>query len=265
MTQVVRFDIDFITSFRCRANRELPHRTMKILNMSTKINNKLREKDIKIFNRNLDRFNAEELKKKIHTMLNKISEGNFEIMWVKINEILKNRTILLEYCINDLIDKAVKSPPVFMKVYTKFYKKIYNDKTKEIFDRIFSDLLEKLSKTKSADVGEGAIGSDEFCQYIKDKNQFFGLFLFLSSLYKEKIVTRDVINKYITFLETSFDATEDTDEGAMFIEAYVKMLRDLGTEFGKERLTKITQYKRQKDKLNPRMRFMLMDFVDELQ
>lgn len=264
MAQVVRFDIDFITSFKCRANRELPQRTMKILNMSTKINNKLREKDIKIFNRNLDQFDAEELKKKINSMLNKISGANFEIMWVKINEILKNRTILLEYCINNLIDKAVKQQ-VFIKVYTDFYKKIYNDKTKEIFDRIFNGLIEKLSKTKTADVGEGAIGSDEFCQYIKDKNQFFGLFLLLSSLYNNKIITRTVINKYITFLETSFETTEDKDEASMFIEAYIKFLRDLGKEFGKEHLIKINEYKKQKDKLKPRMRFMVMDLIDELQ
>ena len=265
MAQVIRFNVDFISSFRGRAQRELPQRTMKILNMSTRINNKLREKDIKLFNRNLDQFDAEALKKKINTMLNKISAGNFEIMWVKINEILKNRTVLLEYCITNLIDKAVISPAPFVKVYTACYKKIYNEKTKEIFDRIFNELIEKLSKTKSADVGEGAIGSDEFCQYVKDKGKFFGLFLFLSSLYKEEIITRDVINKYITFLETSFEETEDKDEGAMFIEAYVKLLRDLGTEFGKERLDKIKAYKGNKDKLKPRMRFMLMDFVDELQ
>ena len=265
MTQVVRFDVDFINSFRCRANRELPQRTMKILNMSTKINNKLREKDIKIFNRNLDQFDEKDLKKKINSMLNKISEGNFEMMWVKINEILKNRVVLLEYCITNLISKAVMSPAPFVKVYTACYKKILNEKTKTLFDKIFGDLLEKLSKTKSADVGEGAIGSDEFCKYVKDKGKFIGLFMFLSSLYKEKIITKDVINKYITFLETSFEATEDKDEGAMFIEAYVKLLRDLGTKFGKERFDKIKSYKANKDKLKPRMRFMLMDFVEELQ
>ena len=265
MSKVVRFDVEFITNFRCRANRELPQRTMKLLNMSTRINNKLREKDIKIFNRNLDQFDEAALKKKINTMLNKISEGNFDIMWVKINEILKNRTVLLEYCINNLIDKAVKSPAPFIKVYTDFYKKIYNDETKEIFDKIFNGLIEKLSKTKSADVGEGAIGSDEFCQYVKDKNQFFGLFLFLSSLYKAKIVTKAVINKYISFLETSFEETEDKDEATMFIEAYVTFLKDLGKSFGKARLNKIKAYKGNKDKLKPRMRFMIMDFVEELQ
>ena len=261
MSKVIRFDIDFINSMRCRANRELPQRTMKILNMSTRINNKLREKDIKIFNRNLDQFDEEALKKKIHSLLNKISGANFEIMWVKINEILKNRVVLLEYCITNLIEKAV-TQQVFMQVYTDCYKKIYNDKTKEIFDRIFTGLIEKLSKTKTAEVGVGATGSDEFCQYIKDRDQFFGLFVFLSKLQDAGIVDNAMIKQYIKFLEKSFEGTNDKDEAAMFIEAYVKFLKAL--KIGKKYLNKINQYKKNKDKLKPRIRFMLMDFVEEL-
>ena len=71
-SKVVSYDVDFIYQFRFKVNRELPAKTMKALNMNTRIRAVMNEKDLKIFNRRLDNFNAEELKKKINSLLNKL-------------------------------------------------------------------------------------------------------------------------------------------------------------------------------------------------
>lgn len=253
-TKVVQFSVDFIYQFKHKINRELPQKTMRALNMNTKIRAVMNEKDLKIFNRKMDNFNADELKKKINSLLNKLSKDNFETIYQKVSEILKNRKVLIEYAIKNLINKAVLQS-VFIDVYAKFYTKIYNKKTQKIFENTFNELINVLKgKTTSENTDY-----DQLCKYMKDKMRFINLFLFLSSLYKNDIIKENVIINNINYLEeTILKSTKEENE--KYADAYKNFIIKLNCK-KYINLEKIKEIKNV-GVLKPRMKFAMMDVED---
>lgn len=215
--KIITYNVDYIRSFSNKINKPLPHSVLKLINLQTKINAKMQTKDLKIFNRVLDNFTLLELQKKINSLLNKLSDNNFKNIYQKVNEILKNRKVLIEYTIQNLVNKAI-CQPMFIDIYALFYKELYNENTKNIFANTFQNLLNVLEQNEKdlIDVDK----YDDFCKYILDKTKFSGLFLFLSSLYKNKIVNKNIINQNIKYLEKNIIKSNNDK----YCEAYCKFL-----------------------------------------
>jgi hypothetical protein len=249
-----KYDMEFVYEVSYHVKSKLPLEAVRVLTMSNRIQYKINEEDKLKMVKEIDNFDKETLQKKINSDLNKLSEKNFDLIFTKINEMLKNREVLIEYSINNLINKALLQP-LFIELYAKFYSKIYNKETHKIFNNVFNDLLnvmnQKMDENKNYDT---------FCKYIKDKSRFSNLFLLVSKLYKFKIISKDMVKYYLNFLEKSIEE-KGNEECVKYVEAYVKFLLDLKeVEYYKKDL--IEQYKTNKEKFKPRIRFMFMDLND---
>jgi len=258
MSSVITFDVGFIHSFRHKVNRELPMKVMKTLNMKTKIRTKLNDKDLKIFNRVIDNFNVEELEKKINSLLNKIAPSNIDGIFQKVNEILKNRRQLIEFTIKKLMMYAIQMPTL-VDTYAIFYKKLYSEKTEQIFQDTFKELIDVLNGKVESDKVSSTVDYNKFCEYLQDKNKYTGLHLFLYSLLELKIIKEQQMKDQIKILEeTILKSTPEQNE--KFCECYCKLLKKINKK-KYINLKKITQIKKAKV-LSVRMSFGLMDLED---
>lgn len=246
---------DFIYSFKNKIHQNLPYKTLNILNLNRKIRAKLNDKDLKIFNRKMDNFNIEELEKKINSLLNKLTKDNFDTIYQKIVLILDNRKVLITFMIKNLINKIVLQS-FYIDIYVKFYKKIYNKQTQKIFEETFNelcDILQNNNKDKDNNY-------DKFCKYILDKNRYINLFVFLSSLYNNNIISENIINKNKNYLENLISKSSK-DENEKYVEAYTKFLLKLNNKkfIYIDKIKDLKKYP-----MTMKCKFCLMDVEDSL-
>ena len=254
-SKVITFDVDFINQFRHKMNRTLPEKVMRTLNMSTKIKSVMNEKDLKIFNRKLDNFDETVLKKKLHSLLNKLAKQNIDSIFQKVTEILKNRKVLIEYAIKMLITNVV-SMPFLADTYAQFYKKLYTPKTEEIFQETFKGLMDVLGGAEKSVTDKDY---DKFCKYMQDKKSFCGLFIFMANLYKQKIIRKSQINLNLKYLETTI-LKSTPDQNEKFADAYVKFIKQLNKKEFID-LKKIAEIKRA-NVLSTRLKFGMLGLTD---
>jgi len=257
-SKIVQYDVDFIYEFRHKIQRELPHRVMKTLHMNTKIRAVMNEKDLKIFNRKLDHFDADALKKKINSLLNKLTSKNIDGIFQQVNQILKNRKVLIEFVIRKLMMYAIQMP-MLCNTYAKFYQKLYTKKTEEIFQNTFTELMSVLNGKADSSKINSAEDYDKFCKYLEDKTKYTGLHIFLIELYDLKIIKKKQITDQIKKLEEII-LSSSKDENEKFCECYIKVLKKLNKKQFIN-LEKINEIK-SAGVLKPRMRFGLMDITD---
>lgn len=259
--RIRRYDINFFYNQRQRNTKQLPTKVVKILNMNTKINMKVDERKLKIFDRKTKNFNKEDLQKKINSNLNKLAEENIENIYAVVNVILKERRdILLDYTIKNLLNKAIIQP-LFCDLYARFYKKFYNEESQVIFMNIFNDLVKLLDNTLSYKDDKNY---DSFCKFIKDKGRFIGLFNFISSLYREGIVNEKQITYYVDYLIKKME--EENEETEKYFETSCKFLINLKNKnIISKNIEKIQEIRdNPKNKLGMKYKFMCLDIKDLL-
>lgn len=256
-TKITTYDYNYINNFRYNINKTLPEKTMKILNLSTKIKTVMNKKDLEIFNKKLDDFDAEELQKKINSLLNKLTSANFETIYQKTSVILKNRKVLIEFTIKNLMEKAIQMSGL-IDVYSKFYKKLYTLKTEQIFQDTFTELMDVLNGKIDSKINS-AKDYDKFCKYIKDKGKYTGLHILLASLYELKIIKKKQLVDQIKTLETTI-LKSTPEENEKYAECYCKLLKKLNKkEF--INIKKVNEIK-SAGVLKIRMKFAIMDIQD---
>lgn len=255
--KVVQYDVDFIYEFRHTIQRELPHRVMKTLHMNTKIRAVMNEKDLKIFNRNLDNFDVDALKKKLNSLLNKLTAQNIDGIFQQVSQILKNRKVLIEFAIKKLMMYAIQMQ-MLIDTYAKFYQKLYTQKTEKIFQDTFAELMDVLNGKIDSKVNS-AKDYDKFCKYLKDKVRYSGLHLFLASLYELKIIKKKQLTSQLKVLEDTI-IKSTAEENEKYAECYVKLLKKLNKKEFID-LEKINEIK-SAGVLKPRMRFAMLDIGD---
>lgn len=258
--RIKKYDINFFYSQRQRYTKQLPSNVFKILNMNTKINMVVDERKLKIFDRTTKNFNKEDLQKKINANLNKLSEENIENIYAVINVILKERKdILLDYTIKNLLNKAIIQP-IFCDLYAKFYKKFYNQESQVIFMKMFDDLLELMENKLNYSDDKNY---ESFCKFMKDKSRFIGLFNFISSLYREKIVNEKQINHYVKYLVDKMEkeSNEDTEK---YYDCICKFLLNIKSKkLIKENIETLMKLRDNPEKkLGMKYKFMCMDLKE---
>lgn len=260
---IKQYNVDFFYNQRHLYNKKLPVGVIKILNMNTKINMKVDEKKLKIFDKKTKIFNKSDLEKKINSNLNKLAAENIENIYAIVNAILKERKdILLDYTIKNLLNKAINQP-LFCDIYAKFYKKFYNEETQQLFIKIFNDLIKLLDNELNYSDDKNY---DSFCKYMKDKSRFNGLFNFISSLYREKIVSRKQINFYIEYLINKIEKETKKDDIEKYYETVCKFLLNVkDKDLIQKNLKKLMDLKNDsKNGLGMKYKFMCLDLKDLL-
>ena len=259
-SNVITYNVNYINKFRHQVRKGLPNKVARLLNIKTKIRVKMNDKDLKIFNRVIDNFNEEELQKKIKSLLNKLTRVNIDGIFQQVNEILKNRKVLIEYTIKNIMASAIQMP-LLCDTYANFYKKLYSKKTEAIFQETLKELLDIFNGKVEVEVNS-AIDYKKFLKYLQDKEKFTGLHLFLASLYKLRIIKRIQIEEQLKYLEDTIK-TSDKLANEKYCETYTKFLTKLNKkEIFKKHLETIQELKNNTDILKPRMKFALMNILD---
>lgn len=258
---MTRYNIDYFYNQRHNnKNKELPISVIKILNMNTKINMKIDERKLKIFDRTTKNFNKEDLQKKINSNLNKLANENLENIYAVIKVILKEREeMLLDYTIKNLLNKAIMQP-IFCDLYAKFYKKFYNKQTQKIFIKMFDDLLKLLDNTLNYNDDQNY---DSFCKFMKDKSKFNGLFNFISSLYREEMINEKQVNHYLKYLIKKME-TEKTDDTEKYFETVCRFLLNIkNKKMIKDNVGRLLNIRNDPtNNLGMKYKFMCMDLKD---
>lgn len=225
--KIKTYNVDFIYSLYDRVNRNLPEKTMKALNMSTKIRSVMNKEDIQNFNKKLDTFDAPALKKKINSLLNKLAAVNIDGIFQKVNQILQNRKVLIEYTIKQLMTYAL-ALPMLVDTYAKFFKKLHTPKTEKIFQSTFKELLSVLNGKANSNINS-AVEYKKFLDYLEDKSKYTTLYLFLASLNKLKIVKDTQIVDQIKELEETI-MKSTVSQNDKYAECYVKLITKIGNK-----------------------------------
>ena len=255
---VKQYDLDFFYSFRYKVNRELPVRVMKKLNMSTKIKAVMNEKDLKIFNRKLDNFDAPTLKKKINSLLNKLAAANIDGIFQKVNEILKNRKVLIEYTIKQLFTYTVRMP-LLLDTYVEFYKRLYSPKIEEIFQETLKETMSLVNGKVDSSKINSAEDYGKFVEYIEDKSKYTTLYFLLVSLNKINIIKDEQILEQVKELEEII-LKSTSEQNDKYAECYVKVLNKLSDNkyVNLEKIKEIISAKI----VSTRLKFALYDLQD---
>ena len=231
---------------------------MKALNISTKIRAVMNEKDLKIFNRNLDNFDAPTLKKKINSLLNKLAASNIDGIFQKVSEILKNRKVLIEYTIRKLLTYTLEMPAL-IDTYAEFYKRLYTPKIKSIFDETITESMKLLNRKVDISKINAAEDYGKFLDYLNDKSKFTTIYYLLAELQKLQIIKEEQLIGQIKELEATILASTP-EQNDKFAECYVKLLHKLHDKkyINVDKIKEIVGAK----VVSMRLKFALMDLQD---
>lgn len=257
-SQIKQYDINFFYSVQHKVHYELPVSVMKKLNLSTKIKATMNEKDLKIFNRCLDNFDAPTLKKKIKSLMNKLAEANIDGVYQKVSEILKNRKVLIEYTIKQIMVNVLEMP-MLVDVYADFIKRLYTEKSGEILQSTIRETMGLLNGKVDSSKINSAEDYGKFLDYLADKSKYTAIHYLLVSLNKLKIITDDEIKGQLdTLEETIINSTPEQND--KYCETYIKVLNKMKTQ----RFININKIKEiiAAKVVSMRLKFALYDVLD---
>jgi len=255
---IKRFDIQFFESFQ-NIRGKMPEKTLQLLNINHRIK-KIDKTQMKVFANKIDNFDEPQLKKKINSELNKLTADNFDSIYAKVSEIYKNRKVLLEYIIENLLHKAINQK-TYIELYVRFFMKFHNESTTTIFDNFFKNILSGINNVDASEETKGTYAT--FCKYLQDKTRFSCVFLFINELYSKQIIKKDMLYQYINFLKTKLDESkDDSDKCAFYCEIFCIVFSKIDKKILRGEVDYIKQIK--KYSTQPRVRFMFMDLQDLL-
>jgi hypothetical protein len=255
-SNIKTYDVEYFLSQQFGGRkRELPMATLKLLNISTKINMNIDQKRLE----KLKTLNIEELEKKINGNLNKLTKHNIKPITILIKAILEEKKdVLLDYTVKNLLNKAI-SQPTFCDIYADVYKEFHCHESKIVFDKLFKDLIDLLENKYNNEITDK--NYDLFCKNIQDKTRFMGLFHFISTLYHIKIIDKKILGYYIDYLFNKLESENaDTEK---YVECLCRFLTKINDkEIFEEKIQILQKLKGEKERISSRYRFMIMDLLD---
>jgi len=144
----------------------------------------------------------------IRSLLNKLTDKNYDIIFEEINNIIENivkdENIEEMNKISDFIFSTAGANKAFSCVYAKMYKQLINKYN--IFQDILSDHLKKhVELFKNIDVVDPMVDYEEFCNMNRLNEGRRALSTFISNLYKLDTMNDDIIYNIIEILHSNIE------------------------------------------------------------
>tara|TARA_Y100000590_G_C15585548_1_gene964018 strand:- start:101 stop:991 length:891 start_codon:yes stop_codon:yes gene_type:complete len=279
MTEVITYSYDFINELSKKYNNKITDlEQLKFFNL-IRINNKFNPRFTKRFNytnwkKSINKEDEEKknendiLLEKIRALLNKLTSKRLETLQIKLVEYIGNNNELLIQTINYLFEMAILQR-IYVTVYAKlcvFLNKKYGEKI--IKESILNKCKELfITHYKIQDIDEKE-DYDIFCQNMKHKLKFIGIFHLVGEFYNVNLIISNTIWNYIRLLFKNLDSSIDTNTREKYVECLKDLLNKVGDKFSKEHKTfykdilcKVKEYSESK-KFSFREKFMFMDILD---
>jgi len=284
MEIVITYSLEYLYSFENKEYEALNPEIYELIN-SREIRDYVTYKPSKqttsFLFRNVE-MSDDDIVKRINSLLNKITENNFEKIYEKINSILKNDNI-----INNMIDKVFDKAIVqtgFCNLYAQICAKFCNNVEEEVLSTsIKESLMRKCNEMYIECLQEDDYEKinthdyEEFCKYMKNKKKLIGIFHFMGNLHKQKLASDKDISTYINLLVKKIKFYQKIDKMEQeqkellenLCECLCKLLQTVHNS--SEILKDLYDLEYQiesfiKDEINfsPRIRFMFLDLQDIL-
>ena len=284
MEIVITYSLEYLYSFENKEYEALNPEIYELIN-SREIRDYVTYKPSKqttsFLFRNVE-MSDDDIVKRINSLLNKITENNFEKIYEKINSILKNDDI-----INNMIDKVFDKAIVqtgFCNLYAQICAKFCNNVEEEVLSTsIKESLMRKCNEMYIECLQEDDYEKinthdyEEFCKYMKNKKKLIGIFHFMGNLHKQKLASDKDISTYINLLVKKIKFYQKIDKMEQeqkellenLCECLCKLLQTVHNS--SEILKDLYDLEYQiesfiKDEINfsPRIRFMFLDLQDIL-
>jgi len=139
----------------------------------------------------------------------------------------------------------------------------------QISDKLTEMIQKKYNELSNLTYNDDTNNYDEFCKYVKNKEQLIGIFQFLGELYNEKVYDDKTIKYYIRTLIKKITDNENT---STFIELQSeclnKLIRTISVRSRHSRkkfnslIIKDIEYLCENGQFKSRIKFMLLDLLD---
>lgn len=204
---------------------------------------------------------SEIFKQDINGYLNKLSLGNFEQLYPKINELMEKYDTW-DYFIELLFNKSIIQP-IFCPIYVKLLNKMNkNELIMELLENKIKSYEDILSNNQIKDNAD--LNYDEFCQNNRNKiikggySQFIGE-LYMFELCKYKTILTN-INLFVKNIENNDDTIEDN---IICLDNLTRTIKDAMNIHDRDNLNKsINSIIKSNNSMSKRLKFKLMDLVD---
>lgn len=256
---------------------ESPRKTLPRKNGSSRTNKrKLIPKTT--FKKKAESFD-DAMRMKIIADLNKLTDKNYEVIVAEIQKLYSR----ISHDLKGEILKLILDNSTKQHIYSKEYMRMFMDLTKDSKEErnLGSSLLMSTMKNHEKMILETLSNGesyDDFCEANKVKTSRIGLSITLGESCNLGMIPPTLIGQHAMTLlrtmetirtnakSTNREATENQTECVLHFFrtiAKTKILRD-GFQSCIQEFTTILQNEKKEKKLNPKARFALMDFVDDM-
>ena len=207
---------------------------------------------------------GELFKNEINSMLNKLSESNYEGLSKKIGELMI-KCEFWEYFIEQLFSKSIIQP-FFCPVYVRMLSELENKEQINILleDKI-NNYLDILNKKQ--DKTNNSFNYDEFCKSNKMKIIKGGYSQFIGELYRNNLCKyKYIVDNIKCFLDNIENEDSDTlEDNIICLDKLIRTISDnMNLHDKKEIKNKISFQIQNKNPFPIRLKFKLMNLIETI-
>lgn len=219
-------------------------------------------------------INVETYTEKINSLLNKVSERNFNTISVEIVEFVKLNIERdwMKITLYTIFDKCILES-LYSSLYAKLLKmliEVYGDEFRKIILEKTEDFYEN-NITKVFYIENNVdISYSDLCDRNKEKSKLLGSFSLIGGLYEQDILHHNIVLKYFNvLLDSSLENGGDSNSVEKYIECLLALVEKVGYKLEMELkdtfnsliIDKLKQITKNKS-FKPRVRFLVMDLFD---
>ena len=214
---------------------------------------------------NRDMKNQDELfKNEINSMLNKLSESNYDGLSKKIGELMI-KCEFWEYFIEQLFTKSIIQP-FFCPVYVRMLSELEN---KEQINMLLEDKINNYLDilNNKQDTANDSFDYDEFCKSNKMKIIKGGYSQFIGELYKNDLCKyRYIIDNIKCFLDNvESEDDESLESNIICLDKLTRTISENMNLHDKKEIKEKMEYQiKNKNPFPIRLKFKLMDLIETL-
>lgn len=255
--------------FKIRFSKNLPKiifscQTKKFQKLEKmKSNRKIIKNDISKNNlilRMPEKSDAKELQKKITLILNSLSQNNIKNVSDKLHTLMIDEAIT-NYTLTTLFNQGINNM-IYIQLYVELFKNISDNNKKQLI-KIINAKKKFIEKTFDSEKKEEE-NYDDFCSRIGDEKTYGNIYVFITELFKEKIISKNIFINYMTLLFKNIKNNIDKDNITMYIKSLQKIITELNDvkiyKKYKKNIEDVQEYFVENKKT--REKFMILDIVE---
>ena len=197
--------------------------------------------------------------KEINSLLNKLTDKNYESIYNKIKQKLENKDYLMKLIIDNVVDKCIVHTPyicIYLTLIQNLYLNVLN-----LNNSIENSIESIYNKIQNQDINKEQSEYLQFCDKNKKLDQLIGHSLLITECEKLKIISNKIhpsLKELLYLLETNEDSNEKYKCVQCLYSIFQSLYQDCLLPEGYIQI--ITKLKDKESSM--KIKFKLMDILD---